>query len=129
MPTMGKPVAPEERARRRASMQQLGEIRAAPPLPSDASDVEAAKHLLTWCRAQGIAIGAVVVGKVSIQVHDLGIRGAPATVRQHAPTTSEDIYAEYGGRAMDRFRAEADAYYEDDDEDEEEAPPPRKRKR
>ena len=83
---------------------------------------ERLRDLLLWLRKERIICTEITVGDVSLTLNDMAL--AQAELSRVTPTvgTPEDaesdvrnLYAEYGGKAIDEAAKEEQTTYEDDD--------------
>lgn len=80
---------------------------------------ERIRELLLWLRRESIVCTEITVGDVSISLHDMALaHSLTAPVAGKTTPTESDVrnlYAEYGGKAIDEAAKEEASAYEDDD--------------
>lgn len=78
------------------------------------------RDLLLWLRKERIVCTELTVGDVSLTLNDMVLAReltAPVAGKLADPTESDvrNLYAEYGGKAIDEAAKEEQTTYEDDD--------------
>lgn len=81
---------------------------------------ERLRDLLLWLRKERIICTEITVGDVSLTLNDMALAHAltaPTAGKLADPTESDvrNLYAEYGGKAIDEAAKEEQTTYEDDD--------------
>lgn len=85
---------------------------------------ERVRELLLWLRRERIVCTEVTVGDITLTVNDMvlaaSLVGPPPTSKESMDAATDDagrrnLYAQYGGTAIDEVAKEEATTYEDDD--------------
>ena len=91
----------------------------APKTHTPTADAQAARELLLWLRANRIICTDITVGSVHLAVNDMELArmltAAPTGTAEPTEQDSRNLYAEFGGKAIDEAAKEEADTYEDDD--------------